>query len=282
MQLARNQVQQAYLQSSNFLSPFFVVKGMAKTEAILGYDFIREAQLVISCDHVFFSSALNQKDNLECSMLVATEDFSVPFRLVLRVPVGVRSARGSPVPSGRCFVSGQAHDKLGIWDSLPRVDNQGKVFCVVVNATDFDQVYRKNDLMGLAEPVSESWLIDHDDVEEQVAGIVSQFKNEPSEPVQGPVKKFLLAEDKEALLEKLMIKAPPEFFEKYKKLLLDYHDVFSKSSFDLGFTDVVQHKVTLTAEDPIHVRQFWIPFEHCQTNYDWVDELLKKRAAIHG
>ena len=83
-----------------FFCPFFVVKRMARTEAILGYDFIREAQLVISCDHVFFSSALNHKDNLECSESVATEDFSVPFCSVLCVPVGVCSARGGPVPPG--------------------------------------------------------------------------------------------------------------------------------------------------------------------------------------
>ena len=68
------------------------------------------------------------------------------------------------------------------------------------------------------------------------------------------------------------------FLRNIKALLLDYHDVCSKSSFDLGFTDVVQHKVTLTSEDPIHVHQFRIPFEHRQTIYDWVDELLKKGA----
>ena len=261
-----------------FFRPFFVVKGMAKTEVILGYDFIREAQLAISCDHVFFSSALNHRDNLECSVLVANVDFSVPLCSVIRVPVGVRSARGGPVPLGQCFVFGQAHDRLGVWDSLAKVDNQGNLFSVVVNATDFDQIYRRNDLLGFADPVSEAWLDEHVNVEEQVAGIVSQFENEPPDPVRGSVKNSLLAEDKAALLEKLVIKAPPEFFEKYKSLLLDYHDVCSKSSFDLGFTDVVQHKVSLTSEDPIHVRQFWIPFEHCQTIYDWVDELLKKVA----
>ena len=37
-------------------------------------------------------------------------------------------------------------------------------------------------------------------------------------------------------------------------------------------------KVSLTSEDPIHVRQFRIPFEHRQTICDWVDELLKKGA----
>ena len=150
---------------------------------------------------------------------------------------------------------------------------------MVVNATDPDQIYRKNDLMGFADPVSESWLDEHQSVEGQVAGIVSQFENEPPDPVRGPVKNSLLAEDKGDLLEKLVIKAPPEFFEKYKNLLLDYHAVCSKSSFDLGFTDVVQHKVSLTLEDPIHVRQFWIHFEHRQTIYDWVDELLKKGAS---
>ena len=126
-----------------FFRPFLVVIGMTKTKAILGYDFIREAQLVISCDHVFFSSALNQKDNWECSVLVATEDFKIAFRSVLHVPVGVRSTRGGPVPPGTCFVSGQAHDELGIWDSLSKVDNQGKGFSVVFNATYFNRTIGK-------------------------------------------------------------------------------------------------------------------------------------------
>ena len=182
----------------------------------MGYDFIREAQLAISCDHVFFSSALNLRDNFECSVLVANEDFSVPFRSVLRVPVGVWSARGNPVPLEQCFVSGQAHDRLGVWDSFGRVDDRGNIFSVDVNATDFDQVYRRNDLLGFADPVSETWLVEHGNTEEQVAGIVSQFENEPPDPVRGSVKNSLSPEDKAALLEKFVIWAPPEFFEKYK------------------------------------------------------------------
>ena len=53
-----------------------------------------------------------------------------------------------------------------------------------------------------------------------------------------------------------------------------YHDVFSKSKFDIGRTDVIEHKVTMKSEDPFHIRQFRIPLEHRQTIYDWVDELL--------
>ena len=54
--------------------------------------------------------------------------------------------------------------------------------------------------------------------------------------------------------------------------------MFSKSKFDIGRTDVIDHKVTMKSEDPIHIRQFRIPLEHRQTIYDWVDELLKKGA----
>ena len=54
--------------------------------------------------------------------------------------------------------------------------------------------------------------------------------------------------------------------------------MFSKSKFDIGRTDLIEYKVTMKSEDPIHIRQFRIPLEHRQTIYDWVDELLKKGA----
>ena len=61
-------------------------------------------------------------------------------------------------------------------------------------------------------------------------------------------------------------------------MLYRYHDVISKGKFDLGWTDVVEHKIELNDDDPVHIRQFRIPLEHRQTIYDWVDELLKKGA----
>ena len=76
----------------------------------------------------------------------------------------------------------------------------------------------------------------------------------------------------------LAIKAPAPWAQSYKELLINYHDVISKGKFDLGFTDVVEHKIDMRDDDPVHIRQFRIPLEHRQTIYDWVDELLKKGA----
>ena len=79
-------------------------------------------------------------------------------------------------------------------------------------------------------------------------------------------------------MEHLNVSAPVEWRNKYIDLVMKYHDVCSKVKFDLGRTDVVEHKVAMKSEEPIHSRQFRIPLEHRQTIYDWVDELLKKGA----
>ena len=52
------------------------------------------------------------------------------------------------------------------------------------------------------------------------------------------------------------IQAPDPWATTYRKLLYRYHDVISKGKFDLGWTDVVEHKIDLTDEDPVHIRQF--------------------------
>ena len=77
------------------------------------------------------------------------------------------------------------------------------------------------------------------------------------------------------MLATVSIKAPYTHHYQYWDLCLRYHDVFK---FDIGLTDVIEHKVTMKSEDPFHIRQFHIPLEHRQTIYDWVDELLKKGA----
>ena len=88
------------------------------------------------------------------------------------------------------------------------------------------------------------------------------FSREPINPQVGPACEPLFEEDKKTLWEGLMIKAPPDIQQQYVDLLIKYHDTCSKSKFDIGRTNVIEHKVVLNNEDPIHIRQFRIPFEH--------------------
>ena len=80
------------------------------------------------------------------------------------------------------------------------------------------------------------------------------------------------------MLSQLNVSAPNEWKARYMDLIVKYHDVCSKGKFDLGRTDVIEHKVSMKTEEPIHTHQFRIPSEHRQTIYDRVDELFKKGA----
>ena len=62
-----------------FTRPLFVISGLSKCEATLGIDFIRETQLCISGDNVFFNN-LSVPDNIQCSVISAKEDIKIPPR----------------------------------------------------------------------------------------------------------------------------------------------------------------------------------------------------------
>ena len=117
-----------------------------------------------------------------------------------------------------------------------------------------------------------------DDIDEQIDAIFNSFKNDPDGKPEDFVPTPMTSEEKDFLLSQLNVSAPSEWKTRYMDLRVKYHDVCSKGKFDLGRTDVIEHKVSMKMGEPIHTRQFRIPLEHRQTIYDWVDELLKKGA----
>ena len=138
------------------------------------------------------------------------------------------------------------------------VNTCGRVVSVFVNITDEVQ-YFKN-----CEMVDYFTLILEDDV------LKNGLEGESIDEVFGH-----FYQGRKVLIDTVSIKAPYNHHNQYLDLCLRYHDVFSKSKFDIGRTDVIEH---MKSEDPIHIRQFRIPLEHRQTIYDLVDELLKKGA----
>ena len=115
---------------------------------------------------------------------------------------------------------------------------------------------------------------------ERLNAIFDSFKEDqdPASMTEDFVPKPMTSEEKDFLLSQLHVSAPSELKTRYIDLIVKYHDICSKGKFDLGRTDVIEHKVSMKTEEPIHTRQFRIPLEHRQTIYDWVDELLKKGA----
>ena len=90
--------------------PFYVIRGLNRTQAILGIDFVREQQLVIDVDHVFFKN-LPKPEQAMCATLRAPRDFGISPRTVLRTELNVQSARGEFFIPKLCGIASSAIDK---------------------------------------------------------------------------------------------------------------------------------------------------------------------------
>ena len=149
---------------------------------------------------------------------------------------------------------------------------------MLTNTTNDEQFYKAGEIVGFFQLVPEEDILEQGLPEARIDEVFSDFSREPKENVPGACSKELTEEERKFLEDNLVINAPYEFKSQYRELMFSYHDLCSKSKFDIGQTDVIEHKVVLNYESPIHIRQFRILFEHRDTIYSWVDELLGKGA----
>ena len=191
----------------SFERPFYVIDGPSKCEGIFGIDFIRETQLCISGDHLFYQK-LPFMDNIKCSVLTATEALTVPPLSVIRVPVKVKSARGKKILSGTYGIYSTAHNRLGVWDSLNRVNQDAIIFSVLTNTTNDEQFYKTGDIVGFFQPVPEEDIVEHGLPEARIDEMFSDFSREPKDPIPGASSEKLTDEDRKFLEDSLIINAP--------------------------------------------------------------------------
>ena len=166
-----------------------------------------------------------------------------------------------------------AHD-LGVWETIAECDWHGHVVAVLVNTSEKDKQFRTGEMVGFFDPVDRKDIVADYDIE----ALFDSFASEPKEKGGEYVPPKMTIEEKDFLTSKVNIAAPSEWKAKYMDIIVAFHDVCSKGKFDLGRTDVIEHKVSMKTEEPIHIRQFRIPLEHRQTIYDWVDFFFLSRA----
>jgi hypothetical protein len=100
--------------------------------------------------------------------------------------------------------------------------------------------------------------------DEKINTIFGTIGVEPAVPKKGRIK-TISESAKTELLKNAVIDCPKQWRQEYAKLIVDYHDVISKDSFDLGWTDVISHKIHMRDQVPSHSRQFRVPFERERT-----------------
>jgi hypothetical protein len=165
--------------------------------------------------------------------------------------------------------------EVGLWENLSITSERSEVVQALVNATNSVIELRQGDCVGrmynpdfYEEEISE--LND-----EKINAIFGTIGVEPAVPKKGRIKP-ISESAKTELLKNAVIDCPKQWRQEYEKLIVDYHDVISKDPFNLGWTDVISHKIHMRDQVPSHSMQFRVPFEHKRTLHKYVDELLKK------
>lgn len=261
--------------------PFLVVSGLSQTSAILGYDFIKEEGLMIdgAADSVYFKTI-----DPEATLTTWTD---LPLTAIRRTTVLPRTAQILEVtaihhkrhlePGTTGIVSADPRQCLGTWDALVQFQESGNTYITVTNLSEESISVKAGDTVAqVRNPAAHQ-----DDLQplddQAIATIFGDIGKDPKDPRRGLVES-LTETEKKTLRERLQVKATGQWKKDYEDLLLLYHDVCSKDKYDLGWADVITHKIVMPDDLPVHKRQFRVPFNYEQVLFKYVDELLKQGA----
>ena len=260
--------------------PMLVATGLEHTDMVLGWDTIMEEHMIIDGleNTVYFKDRTMKKESewhaaALCAMTSQTIEPRSVVKMLLEPRVGTKVLRDGAL--GICYAIQGA--PLVIWDSLTGVEENGKITMAVANFGHDAVSVKTGECVGFMKnpEFDKTEIIEGN--EEFVHSMFGELGEDCKEPEKGCVNKLNKKEEQE-FLSKLHCKCPDEWRQKYLDLILRFNDVFSKDKFDLGFCDVIEHKVHMKTDDPVFVKQFRVPYEHQAVLHEFVDELLKKGA----
>ena len=256
LQVAGVAVLELQSRQGDFAHTYYVIDGLT-SPVILGYDAIAKHRLqVLPPEPVRVRMAKKTK---------------VEGNSISLLPIQLFEGDALMQP-GADLICTLRHETLSFWPARIVTYKDEPCLVAAIN-TSAEPVFVRGELDATIERTSENMLIEV--VEE--TPMMGRVEPDPPEPPKGDLGK-ISSKQRELLRQKLRIGCPEDERREYENLLLQYADVFSHSAFDLGRCDTIQHSVRLRSENPIHMRQFRIPWAHEAAVHKYVDELLKLKA----
>ncbi len=233
--------------------------------AILGMDFLKMAGATIDAGsgQVSFQHEWQTvtKQKIESVQAVETRMLPVKMKKTVALPPGYQVK--VPVNVAKLNAIGVVVSPEGSVDeALVETDEKGNFSLIATNGSTLTEIYHRGTVVGHFEETVAPEMVPLDEV-------LAKVKASPKSAASDKKKKFLR--------ETLQLGAEGSAAEPFWHVIEDFHDVFAEGPADMGFTDVVQHKINLKHNDPIHLKQFQIPWEHEKFIHEFVNDLLKKK-----
>ena len=245
---------------------FYVISQLSE-EVILGMDFIRNNQFTFCpVQNSFYWGPNKQWTKGE---MRTTQEATIKGLSTDVLKVNLFSQEGNkvqPTPFVVGCVSVEDTPSLMGGPGLLQVDSVGQSFMEVINTNPVEVVIPRGTLIGFIERYDEDTVTK---VNPQLVNALAE------EEVKRQKRPFLTEEKRQFILDNLTINVPEQFKVEYTQLVLENHDVFSESKYDLGRATTMMHDIELKTADPIYVKQFKIPEAHMKEVETHVKEWLK-------
>jgi hypothetical protein len=138
--------------------PILVVKGLSTTEAIIGYNFIKQEGLVVdgARNKVYYSKEVPHVAAWSIATLRASKEMTLEPRSVHKVQANPFVGRQMLQPNSEGICAPLDTD-VGIWDAVARSDKDRQVTVAVVNITDKTYQVHKGDVIGSLRNLEQRW-----------------------------------------------------------------------------------------------------------------------------
>ena len=245
--------------------PFFVIRNLNEP-AILGIDFIEQHGLHYNPSRRTFKWKTDTANAWETGTLKVQACQVIPPFTVMAIKTKVMSDDGGRLNTeadgvGQIVVDNQPLLQGG--PDLIKINEHGIASIFVHNCSPSEVTLARDDVIGFIDRVEDS---DLQQLRPEFVASVAKAREEPSS---------LPPEKKKFILEKMNVDVPAPFKERFVKLLLKHHDVFSRDKYDLGRAKTLMHEIALKSEEPVYIKQFKIPDAHREEVEKHVAEWLK-------
>jgi transposase InsO family protein len=215
-------------------------------KAILGVDFLESYNAVIN---------MNQGSvSLNANKVITT------VSTTRNITINAFSSKAVKVSSGNTVLGVIAGEHL--LEGIYKANAEGCRTVMFINETALPRYIKRGETVGTFTPYDVAEL-------KQVGELLPKKTVYATKPI---------TREKQAFIDRVVhLQVPLEWRPQFLQLIYEFHDVISDSSTDLGRTDVISHEIRLKAPNPVHLKQFRIPWEHQQCVNDYVDKLLEKR-----
>ena len=251
------------IKGKTFQQPVLFVDGLA-SGAILGMDFLRAsgAKIDAATGRVEFQHEWQTVGRRIEALRAMEESFKpVKMRKTMTLPPGYQVK--VPVAVDKVDATGVVVSPEGhVDEALVDTGDSGVFHMIATNGSLNPVTLRRGETVGHFEPTAAMQMVPLDEV---LAGAQKLKKAE------------LTKEKSDFLRESLQMGADGAVAKPFWELTMEYHDVFAEGPADMGFTDAFQHKIVLKHDNPIHQKQFQIPWEHEKFIHEFVKDLLKKK-----